>query len=105
MTTHTERVDVLAVMDRSAVEINNVTAKAIHYARLHGTTVDGSRHHAHADTLREARAAVAELITFAESFKEWHANHFDNFSADINRQLLCLANDAESALARIGGDV
>lgn len=33
-----------------------------------------------------------------QDFCSWHANHFEDFSSDVNAQLLCLANDAASAL-------
>lgn len=40
------------------------------------------------------------LVEFAQNFFEWHANHFEDFSDEINGQLLCIANDAEVAIAK-----
>lgn len=34
-----------------------------------------------------------------KNFLEWHANHFEDFTSEVNAQLLCLANDAEAAIA------
>lgn len=34
-----------------------------------------------------------------EQFREWHANHFGDFSPEVNAELLCLDNAAEQALA------
>lgn len=34
-----------------------------------------------------------------EHFLEWHANHFDDFTPEVNAELLCLANEAVRALA------
>lgn len=42
------------------------------------------------------------LKQFARDFLTWHANHFNDFDADSNSQLLCLANDAEGALLTSG---
>lgn len=33
-----------------------------------------------------------------EQFREWHANHFGDFSPEINAELLCIDNAAEAAL-------
>jgi len=45
-------------------------------------------------------AAAPELLEACKNFFEWHANHFEEFSDEINGQLLCLANDAEAAIAK-----
>jgi hypothetical protein len=34
-----------------------------------------------------------------QHFLEWHAAHFEDFTHEVNAELLCLANDAEAALA------
>lgn len=34
-----------------------------------------------------------------EHFLEWHALHFEDFAPEVNAELLCLANEAEAALA------
>jgi hypothetical protein len=31
-------------------------------------------------------------------FLEWHSNHFGDFTAEVNAELLCLANDAERSM-------
>lgn len=45
-------------------------------------------------------AAAPDYQTFAKNFFEWHANHFEDFDDEINGQLLCLANEAEAAIAK-----
>ena len=45
-------------------------------------------------------AAAPDLLALAVAFTEWHANHFEDFSSEINAELLCLANDAAAAIAR-----
>lgn len=40
-----------------------------------------------------------KLKAFVQHFLEWHANHFEDFDAETNSQLLCLANEAESLLS------
>jgi len=41
------------------------------------------------------------LLAACESFFEWHANHFEDFSDEVNGQLLCLANDVETAITKV----
>jgi hypothetical protein len=36
---------------------------------------------------------IAGLV-FIENFREWYANHFEDFSQEINAELLCLDNQA-----------
>jgi hypothetical protein len=38
------------------------------------------------------------LREFALNFREWYANHFEDFDAETNAQLLCLDNEAATAL-------
>ena len=45
-------------------------------------------------------AAAPDLLRVCENFFEWQANHFEDFDDEINGQLLCLANDAEAAIAK-----
>jgi hypothetical protein len=42
------------------------------------------------------------MKTALEHFLEWHAEHFGDFAPEINAELLCLANEAEAALAALG---
>ncbi len=39
------------------------------------------------------------LLAVVQNFFEWNANHFGDFSDDINKQLLCLSNEAEAEIA------
>lgn len=39
------------------------------------------------------------LARMVQNFREWYANHFEDFPTEINDQLLCLDNEAETALA------
>ena len=48
-------------------------------------------------------AAAPEMLAALGHFVEWHANNFDDFSSDVNAQLLCLANDAAAAIAKAKG--
>ena len=41
-----------------------------------------------------------DLLAALQDFTTWHANHFEDFSSEINAELLCLANDAAAAIAR-----
>ena len=52
-----------------------------------------------------ARLIVAskELLAFARHFFEWHAENFEDFEDETNMQLLCLANEAEAAIAEVEG--
>lgn len=49
-----------------------------------------------AQEIEQQRDALRE---FARNFFEWHANHFEDFSTEINAQLLSLANTAEPLIA------
>lgn len=44
--------------------------------------------------------AHEDLIEVVQCFFTWHANHFGDFGHDIDSELLCLANDAEAAIAQ-----
>ena len=48
----------------------------------------------------EAESPVGELVAALENFREWFANHFEDFAPEINAQLLCLDNEAEAALRK-----
>ncbi len=48
-------------------------------------------------------ASVPDLLAAAENFFEWHANNFEDFSLQINQQLLCLSNDFGAAIAKAKG--
>lgn len=46
-------------------------------------------------------AAAPELLEACENFREWWANNFDDFTSEVNGQLLCLDNDFEAAIAKV----
>lgn len=41
------------------------------------------------------------LITTLENWLEWYANHFGDFSDEINNQLFCLGHDTEIAIKQV----
>ena len=43
-------------------------------------------------------ATAPELLKTCKNFFEWHAIHFEEFSNQINNELLCLANECEQAI-------
>jgi hypothetical protein len=45
-----------------------------------------------------ANTSTQELQEFAENFRSWHSNHFEDFSPEVNVGLLALANEAAAAL-------
>jgi hypothetical protein len=48
-------------------------------------------------------AAAPDLLVALENFVAWHAENFDDFTPEINAQLLCLANNATAAIAKATG--
>lgn len=42
---------------------------------------------------------MTELRDALERFREWHANHFGDFTPEVNAELVCLDNAAADALA------
>jgi hypothetical protein len=48
-------------------------------------------------------AAAPDLLAALENFVAWHAENFDDFTPEINAQLLCLANNATAAIAKATG--
>jgi hypothetical protein len=46
----------------------------------------------------------AQLVEALEHFFTWHAERFGVFNDEINAELLCLANEAEAALAAAKGE-
>lgn len=42
------------------------------------------------------------LVENAKIFREWYAEHFSDFSAEVNAQLLCMDNDTEALLRSLG---
>lgn len=46
----------------------------------------------------EDRMTLYRLQQFAENFREWYANHFEDFSPEVNAELLCLDNEAAAAI-------
>lgn len=49
-------------------------------------------------------AAAPEGLTFAEHFREWFANHFEDFDSATNAQLLCLDNEAAAFVVKAKGE-
>ena len=50
---------------------------------------------------RKAKARKVRVVNMRQTlrhFREWHADHFGDFSPEINAELLCLDNDAAFAL-------
>ena len=54
---------------------------------------------------QRAQAAESDCKRFAEHFREWFANHFEDFPSDVNAQLLSLDNEAAAFLAKARGEV
>jgi len=48
--------------------------------------------------LRLIKAAPA-LLEACKNFREWWANHFEDYDKESNGELLCLDNDFESAIS------
>jgi hypothetical protein len=48
-------------------------------------------------------AAAPEMLEALQNFREWWANHFEDFEPDINGELLCLDNDFAAAIANAEG--
>jgi hypothetical protein len=48
-------------------------------------------------------AAAPELLEALQHFFTWHAENFEDFDDETNKQLLCLANEAETAIAKAEG--
>jgi hypothetical protein len=48
-------------------------------------------------------AAAPDLLNILEHWFTWHANHFGDFSDDINGELLCLSNETDAAIAKATG--
>jgi len=45
-------------------------------------------------------AAAPALLEAARNFREWWANHFEDYDEVSNGELLCLDNDFEAAIAQ-----
>ena len=56
------------------------------------------------DYLIHAANAYPKLIRRVNVFREWFADHFEDFSPEVNVQLLCMDNDAETLLRELGED-
>ena len=58
---------------------------------------------------REANAnlivAAPDLLEVVQHFFTWHSEHFEDFNNETNMALLCLANEAEAAIAKAKGEV
>lgn len=61
-------------------------------------SVNPERDAANAALIVRAVNAHEALVEAVEHFREWWANHFDDFDAETNAQLLCLDNEASAAL-------
>ncbi len=59
-------------------------------------------HHPDAIAAANARliAAAPKLVARLYDWLCWHANHFEEFSDEINRQLACLSAETEVAIAK-----
>lgn len=53
--------------------------------------------------IAELKETVAGLLEAARHFFEWHSMHFEEFEDEVNMQLLCLANEFETAIAKAEG--
>lgn len=51
------------------------------------------------DSLKAKADSQPALLAACENFREWWANHFEDFDKDSNGELLCLDNDFEAAIA------
>lgn len=56
-----------------------------------------------ADEVIRLREVNRKLVEACKDFFSWHANHFEDFDDEINKELLCLANQTESALSKAEG--
>ncbi len=45
-------------------------------------------------------AAAPDLLDACKNFREWWADHFEDFDDHYNGELLCLDNDCEAAIAK-----
>jgi hypothetical protein len=45
-------------------------------------------------------AAAPDLLAALQTFATWHAENFEDFSPEVNASLLCVANEAEAAIAK-----
>lgn len=41
-----------------------------------------------------------ELLTALKNFREWWANHFEDFDTESNKELLCLDNEAAALIVK-----
>ena len=39
-----------------------------------------------------------DLLAACNNWLDWYANHFEDFTDEVNGQLLCLANDTKAAI-------
>jgi hypothetical protein len=46
--------------------------------------------------------AYPELVERAKEFREWYADHFEDFTPEVNAQLLCMDNDNAALLRSLG---
>lgn len=52
---------------------------------------------------RELASDRARLIEELGNWRTWQAEHFEDFSSEINAQLLCLDNDSAALLRELEG--
>lgn len=70
------------------------------YAGRGGNTTDERKLQDCPDIMKRYPKYVAapELLEVCDHFSEWQANHFGDFDDEINGQLLCLSNEAQTVI-------
>jgi len=48
----------------------------------------------------DLKAQNAELLGALRNWREWHADHFEDFGQEVSAQLLCLDNESAAAIAK-----
>ena len=48
-------------------------------------------------------AAAPDLLEACQNTFTWIADHFGDFDSEVNKQLLCLSNEIEAAIAKVEG--
>ena len=66
----------------------------------HGNTEESPVATVYTEEHARIASIAPELLKTAQSFRTWWANNFDDFSKEVNSQLLCLDNDFAQAIQK-----